>query len=406
MKEQNRQILTVDEISSRISLLFLGDPVLSSAVVRGEIAEMKKHTSGHVYFTLLGRESRISCALFKNYHSFVPQWPKNGDEVIAEGGVSVYAPRGSYQLLVRRLVPVGKGAADRARQELQALLEKEGLFDVRRKRPLPPYPEKVAVVTSLTGAALQDVLSVSAGRMPSCSILVIPTLVQGYDSPAEIAEALEKAAKIPDLDCVMLVRGGGSRDDLLPFDDERVVRAVAGCPVPLVTGVGHEIDSTLSDLAADLFAPTPSAAAERVFPDFREILSRLHSRRSTAGLCIAREIRSAEKDMKALRSRGAGTTGRIITGREALCDLAGARLSAAAAGRFAALSERLASFNASLSSLSPRKVYERGYILCEKDGVPVFSAGQVRPEDEVRLRFLDGDALAEVKTVFPRGDQP
>ncbi len=402
MTELNRPILTVDDITSRISLLFLGDPVLKSAVVRGEIAEIKKHTSGHVYFTLLGRESRISCALFKNYHSFVPQWPRNGDEVVAEGGVSVYAPRGSYQLLVRRLVPVGKGAADRARQELQALLEKEGLFDLRRKRPLPPYPEKVAVVTSRTGAALQDVISVSAGRMPSCRILVIPTLVQGYDAPAEIAEALGKAAKIPDLDCVMLVRGGGSRDDLLPFDDERVVRAVAGCPVPLVTGVGHETDSTLSDLAADLFAPTPSAAAERVFPDSRDILSRLRSRKSLAEACVEREIRSLGKDLLSFRNREVRTIERIIAGLDSLFHLSAARLTAGTSGRIAAFSERLASCSASLSSLSPRKVFDRGYILCEKGGFPVHSAGRIFPGDEVRLRFLDGDALAEVRAVHQK----
>ena len=399
MTEQSRQILTVDEISSRISLLFLGDPILKSAVVRGEIAEMKKHTSGHVYFTLLGRESRISCAFFKNYLSFVPQWPKNGDEVIAEGGVSVYAPRGSYQLLVRRLVPLGKGAADRARQELQARLEKEGLFDPRRKRPLPLYPQKVAVVTSRTGAALQDVLSVSAGRMPSCHILVIPTLVQGYDAPREIAEALGRAAKIPDLDCVMLVRGGGSRDDLAPFDDEQVVRAVAGSPVPLVTGVGHEIDSTLSDLAADLFAPTPSGAAERVFPDFRDILSRLKSRKSLAASCVIREIRTLEKDVQSLRSRGARTTERIMAELDSSCRLSAARLCAAADGRLAAFSERLSSGAASLDALSPLKVFGRGFILCEKDGTPVRSAGQIFPGDEVRLRFQDGDVTAGVRAV-------
>ncbi len=399
MTEQKRQILTVDEISSRISLLFLGDPILKSAVVRGEIAEMKKHTSGHVYFTLLGRESRISCALFKNYHSFVPQWPKNGDEVIAEGGVSVYAPRGSYQLLVKRLVPVGKGAADRARQELLARLEKEGLFDPRRKRPLPLYPQKVAVVTSRTGAALQDVLSISAGRMPSCNILVIPTLVQGYDAPKEIAEALGRAAKIPDLDCVMLVRGGGSRDDLAPFDDEQVVRAVAGSPVPLVTGVGHEIDSTLSDLAADLFAPTPSGAAERVFPDYRDILSRLKSRKSLAASCVTREIRSLEKDVETYRSRGARTTERIIAALDSSCHLSAARLSAAAEGRLAAFSERLSSGAASLDALSPLKVFGRGFILCEKEGTPVNSAKQISAGDEVRLRFRDGDVTAGVRAV-------
>jgi exodeoxyribonuclease VII, large subunit len=158
-------------------------PVLQSVVVKGELAELKKHTSGHVYFTLLGGESRISCALFRNYIPYVPQWPRNGDEVLAEGAVSLYPPRGAYQLIVRRLVPLGKGAAERARLELEQRLENEGLFDVRLKRPLPAFPEKVAMVTSRTGAALRDVLAVAGKRMPSCDLVVVPGPGAGVRGP-------------------------------------------------------------------------------------------------------------------------------------------------------------------------------------------------------------------------------
>ena len=224
MAERKLHQLTVDELTFRISSLLLQDPVLQSVVVKGELAELKKHTSGHVYFTLLGGESRISCALFRNYIPYVPQWPRNGDEVLAEGAVSLYPPRGAYQLIVRRLVPLGQGAAERARLELEQRLEAEGLFDVRLKRPLPLFPEKVAVVTSRTGAALRDVIAVAGKRMPSCALVVVPAQVQGYEAPGEICSALANAGRVEGAECVLLVRGGGSRDDLTPFDDERVVR--------------------------------------------------------------------------------------------------------------------------------------------------------------------------------------
>lgn len=394
--EQSRPILTVDDLTFRISAALLTDPALQSAVVRGELAELKRHTSGHVYFTLLGGESRISCALFRNYLPYVPKWPRDGDEILAEGSVSIYPPRGNYQLIVRRLVPVGEGAAERARRELKARLEGEGLFDPRLKRPLPRYPEKVAVVTSRTGAALQDVIAVSGKRMPSCSIVVVPAQVQGYDAPEQIVRALSRAGRCPGLDCVLLVRGGGSRDDLVPFDDERVVRAVRNCPVPIVSGVGHEVDETLCDLAADVFAPTPSAAAERVFPDRREILRHLAHWRSSMTSEVEGAIASCSKDLVSCLQRGGRAMERELLDRRSSLALRSSRLQRGMERRLCEGRERLGKAAASLDGLSPLKSFDRGFVLCEKDGQPVRSVLSLDAGDEVNLRFRDGDATAMI----------
>lgn len=397
--ERRRGPISVDELTARISSLFLQDSVLQSAVVRGEVAELKKHTSGHVYFTLVGEESRISCALFRNYVPYVPKWPRSGDEVLAEGSVSLYAPRGSYQLIVRRLTPLGKGAAERARLELEMRLEKEGLFDVRLKRPLPSFPERVSVVTSATGAALRDVIAVAGKRMPSCELVVVPVLVQGYEAPEEIAGGLGDAAKVRGAECVMLVRGGGSRDDLAPFDDERVVRAVRSCPLPVITGVGHEIDETLSDRAADVRAATPSAAAERLFPDRTDILASLLHRERILSSMMEGRLTALDKDLLSLLESGRRALERAISGHESALELSASRLVAGADRALAQASERLAAMGASLNSLSPLKVFERGYSLCEKEGLPVASAEALLAGDLVTMRFADGDADASVAEV-------
>ena len=403
MQEQNRRQLTVDELTLRIAGLFFRDPVLQSAAVLGELSELKRHTSGHVYFTLLGKESRISCALFRNYlpHG-VPQWPMNGDEVLAEGSVSVYGPRGSYQLLVRRLVPVGKGAAERARKELMERLAREGLFDERLKRPLPPYPEKVAVVTSPTGAAVKDVITVSAGRLPSCALVIVPAHVQGMEAPEEITAALGRVSAIPSVDCALLVRGGGSRDDLAPFDDERVVRAVRLCPVPIVTGVGHDADETLSDLAADAFAPTPSAAAEKVFPDRKSLLGILGHNHRMALSGVERAMRSEERDLLSFLQRGRRPAEACIHAGDSSAGLFLAKLRSGMEASLFRCREQLGGLAASLNGLSPLRAFDRGYVLCEKDGIPVKAIADLEEDDQVRLRFRDGDALAEVRGLSGR----
>lgn len=391
--------ITVDELTARISALFLQDSVLQSAVVRGEVAELKKHTSGHVYFTLLGEGSRIACALFKNYVPYVPRWPQNGDEVLAEGAVSLYAPRGSYQLIVRRMTPIGQGAAERARLELELRLAKEGLFDPLHKRPLPSFPQKVAVVTSQTGAALRDVLAVAGSRLPSCELVIVPVQVQGYEAPEEIAEGLARAAGISGAECVMLVRGGGSRDDLTPFDDERVVRAVRSCPLPVITGVGHEIDETLSDKAADARAATPSAAAERLFPHRADLLASLSHKKRILTAAAENGIKSLGRDLTLLLADGKAALDRALAAADGALGLFSTRLAGGGERAAAGAAERIAALGAALNSLSPLRVFDRGYSLCEKDGQPVGSAAALAAGDALTLRFADGDADAAVTGV-------
>ena len=260
MNSSKNVIVTVDEMTASVREALFREPSLQNLSVRGELLGFKLHTSGHAYFTLLGANSRVACVLFRSYANSVLVWPKDGDEVLVRGKIDVYGARGSYQIYATTLLPLGAGAKARAKEALRLRLEQEGIFDSRLKRPLPRYPERVAVITSPTGAALQDILKLHSLRFPCAELIVIPSLMQGLGAPEEIVRAFELARRIRGLSCVMLARGGGNRDDLDIFDNESVVRAIRLSPVPVITGLGHQIDSTLADMAADAAAPTPSGA--------------------------------------------------------------------------------------------------------------------------------------------------
>ena len=369
--------MTVDDLNLYIQGLIGSDLMLRFLIVSGEIAEFKRHTSGHCYFTLLGQETRISCALFKRDAELLPKWPQNGDSVLVEGSAGVYPQRGVYQLYARRILPVGAGAIDRARRELKERLEAEGLFNPLLKRPIPPYPSRVAVVTSATGAALRDVMRISSRRYPLCEIIVVPALVQGAEAPEAIKRALERTAVIDGLDCVMLVRGGGSREDLIPFDDERVVRAVRNCPYPVVSGVGHEIDETLCDLAADLRASTPSAAAELVFPDGQALLLRLDG---------------AKRTMRGYMDRRIGNMRDTVAGYRD-------RLKMSLTRRISDARGQLAVRAASLNALSPLNVLSRGFVSAETGGKRVTSVKELSVDGELSVNFQDGVAGCLVREI-------
>lgn len=391
--------MTVDELNAYIQGMFSSDLMLKSLFVDGEIAEFKRHTSGHCYFTLIGEETRISCALFKNDAANLPQWPQNGDSVTVEGSVGVYPARGAYQLYAKNIVPVGAGAMDRARQEVRRRLEAEGLFHPSIKRPIPHMPSRAAVVTSGTGAALRDVLRISSRRWPLCGIVVVPALVQGAEAPADIVRAMGLASSLTDIDCVLLVRGGGSREDLVPFDDERVVRAVRACPYPVISGVGHEIDETLCDLAADLRASTPSAAAEMVFPDGDALLGQLRYALSRLNGCAVRRIdddrsrlRDALDDMRSAAER------RIDAERTELRSAFDA-LSSAMTLKMADAKNAMAVRTASLNAMSPLAVLSRGFVTAEIDGRRLTSIDDIHKDDGLSVRFADGAAECVVAAV-------
>lgn len=399
--QEKVKILGVDEITEYIRFLLESDSLLSSIVVRGEISSFKRHTSGHVYFVLAGKESRINCVLFRGDASRIPSWPRDGDEVLVEGRVSVYGQRGTYQLYVRDIRPLGKGAQARAKEELKKRLQEEGLFEQRFKRPLPAYPMKAAVVTSSTGAAVQDVIKVASHRFPQCEIVVVPCLVQGLESPEEIVRGLRIAGGIEDVEVVLLVRGGGSRDDLNPFDDERVVRAIRSVPVPLITGLGHQIDLTLSDLAADVHAPTPSAAAEMAFPDRMELLRRLEVMEKSASFCLGKRIERLESELARLKENlvSACLRGHLEAGERSAED-ALSRLNYAVEARLSEAEGRLAESAASLNALSPLKAFDRGWVTClDADGHVVTQASDLKVGDELKVQFSDGDAAADVQEI-------
>jgi exodeoxyribonuclease VII large subunit len=383
--------LTVDELNQRVQLVLQSDPVLENLSVTGEILDFKVHRTGHAYFTLVGKETRLACVMFRSHAGQLPEWPQTGDLVVVEGSVSVYLARGAYQLYARRLTPAGQGAQARAKEELRRRLELEGLFDPRGKRPLPKYPESVVILTSPTGAAVKDVLRVSRGRFAACGITVIPCNVQGDDAVLEITRAFSRAARREGAELVLLVRGGGSRDDLNPFDDERVVKAVRSCPIPVVTGLGHEIDSTLSDLAADAAAPTPSAAAEMVFPDRKAVISEISALRRHARSGMDRRLDDRSWSVDRSRTRLASLAERRLADGETGLDAVFDALNRGINRRIDLESHHLDSISSTLEALSPSRVLSRGFITCETpEGIPVVSAASATREDHLRLVFTDG----------------
>lgn len=389
----DNETLSVDEVNQRIADVIKSEPLFSSIAVRGELRNLKRHSSGHVYFALLGESSRIPAAMWSSSASHVVTWPRDGDEIIVIGSVGVYVKGGYYQLNVTRIIPIGLGAQARAKEELRARLDAEGVFDLRHKRLVPRYPSKVAVITSQTGAAIQDIIRVSGLRAPYVDIIVVDALVQGIDAPDRIARAFTKISTRNDIDCVILARGGGSQEDLSPFDDERVVRAIRSCPVPVVTGIGHDIDSSLSDLAADVERPTPSAAAEFVFPDSAEIIGLLDSSLAMISSELLHMSERADDELSFSYEKLSSYMTDMIERSIETLDAFEASLRRYIDDILSRADETLASLTARLDSLSPLSVLSRGYAICkDKDGEIIASVGGLSAGDEIVVCFSDGEA--------------
>jgi exodeoxyribonuclease VII large subunit len=267
---------TVTAITRHIKALLDADDVLADLWVEGEVSNFTRASSGHCYFTLKDSEAELRCVMWRGQVAQQSWLPRQGDWVAAHGYVSVYERGGAYQFYADAWQQGGVGARWQQLMELKARLEAEGLFSPERKRPLPAWPHKIGVVTSPSGAALRDIINVLSGRYPLVEVIVSPSLVQGVEAPDSLARAMRRLGKVSALDVVIIARGGGSAEDLWAFNDEQVVRAVAACPVPVIAGVGHETDYTLTDLVADYRAPTPSAAAAAAVPDARELRERVN----------------------------------------------------------------------------------------------------------------------------------
>jgi exodeoxyribonuclease VII large subunit len=411
----------------------------ASCVVRGEISGFTRASSGHGYFTLKDEHGNASlrCAMFRRALSQVDFTPGEGMLVEARGNLAVYEARGELQLVVEGLQRAGAGALFEQFLRLKARLEAEGLFAAERKRPIPRFPRRIAVITSRAAAALHDVLTALQRRSPQVEVVVVPCSVQGAEAPGQIVQALVSVNLAHrgglHFDAAIVCRGGGSMEDLWAFNDERVVRAIAGCPVPVISGVGHETDVTLADFVADLRAPTPTAAAELVAQDrdaalgqldavARHMQHRLHQRLDSqaqrldqAAIRLARPAQALHRHKQALdmiehRMLAACQT-RARSATQQLPALQ-ARLSRAVAVQQSRQQHSLSAWDARLSALSPQKVLERGYAwLSRADGTPLTRAAQATKGDELQAVMCDGvlrlnvtDVKQPTKTHVQPGD--
>jgi exodeoxyribonuclease VII large subunit len=368
--------------------------------VVGEISNMHRAGSGHRYFTLKDGEAQIRAALFRGMAERLPFEPEDGLEVVVLGELSIYPKRGELQIIVRRLEPRGQGALQLAFEQLRARLEAEGLFAPELKRPLPEFPRRIGVVTSPSGAAIRDVIHVTGQRFPSIPLLVAPTRVQGEGAEREVAAALELVAT-RGVDVVLLVRGGGSLEDLFVFNTERVARAIRACPVPVVSGVGHEVDVTISDLVADARAPTPSAAAALVVPDCRSFETRLdRDRRRLRAAALGVVVASATRLSYAREVLRAHAPSSRLLAHRLRFEAALRAMRRGVASHLAAGGARLAAASGRLDALSPLAVLSRGYAIVyrETDGRIVRRAREVRAGDGLRLRVAEGEIAATVSS--------
>jgi len=379
--------------------------------VVGELSDVHVARSGHSYFSLKDDAGRVRCALFRSAARGLAFEPEDGLEVLVYGDVSIYEARGDLQIIVRQLEPRGLGALQLAFEQLRRRLESEGLFDPARKRPLPPFPGRIGVVTSPTGAAIHDILEVTGRRCPAIPVLVAPTRVQGEGAEEEIAAALDALSARGDVDLILLARGGGSLEDLRPFNTETVARAIVRSTVPVLCGVGHEVDVTIADLAADARAPTPSAAAELAAPDvavLRGDLVRTWNRlRKAAATAVDRCAERLVRERDALRVLA--PTARLAAQRVRFRAAARALLRAAQS-RSERSRSRLASLGARLDSLSPLAVLSRGYALVRRarDGAIVRRAADVSEGERLAIRVAEADldAVLEAVRVLPDRGKP
>lgn len=389
-------VLTISALTTHIRALFESDDTLRDVWVLGEVSNWKPAASGHVYFVLKDSGASIGAVMWRNSAAGQSWLPRDGDQVQAHGYVSLYPERGQYQIYVNQIRPAGRGQLYAAFEALKARLAQEGLFDPERKRPIPMAPRRIGIVTSTGTAALRDMLRVASLRWPLVEVVVFPTLVQGNEAPAQIRAAITSAnhysQAVEALDVLIVARGGGSIEDLWCFNDEGVVRAIAGSDLPVVTGVGHETDFTLADFASDLRAATPTAAAAACTPDGSEVEHRM--REVAAGLTqvtlSAIGDRAAHLDQRLLRLRRLNPSRGIDVQRQRL-DERLRRLQRAAARSLVLRAQRVSASSLRLTALNPQRVLERGYsIVTGDDGRVVTDPAVVAINELVSIRAAGG----------------
>ena len=391
--------ISVTALNQYVKGLLDRDRMLARVYVRGEISNYKRYPSGHHYFSLKDAESSVRCVLFRREAASLRFQPENGMRAVVSGRVSVYPRDGVYQLYCDRVTPDGAGELALAFEQMKSKLQKEGLFDPARKKPLPDYPKKIALVTSPAGAAVRDMIRILGVRWPMTQVLVVPARVQGAEAPGEIAAALDLVNVMELADLIITGRGGGSMEDLWAFNEEEVARAIARSSIPVISAVGHEPDVTISDFAADRRASTPSNAAEIAVPDqeeLREAMDHLYRRLDRAADRTLQRHRDALRRLEGspfLRSPL-----RTVQEKRLTLDLLRRRMDHAMDRRTGGYREAMGRLAASLDALSPFKVLGRGYAIPYKeDGVVLTSVRQAKTGARLDLRVADGTVFCRTE---------
>jgi exodeoxyribonuclease VII large subunit len=389
-------VFTVSELTEAVRIA-LGRIASGTVWVEGEVSNCRPHSSGHCYFTLKDDRATLSAVLFRGQARLLRFRLEDGQRLVCRGRLEVYAARGQYQLVVESVEPRGAGALALAFEQLRQQLAADGLFDPARKRPIPRCPGRVAIVTSPTGAAVRDILTVLGRRAPGVALRVVPVRVQGEGAAAEIAAAVAAVSAARAADVVIVARGGGSIEDLWPFNEEAVVRAVAASAVPVVSAVGHETDVTLCDLAADLRAATPSAAAELVATSAAELAGQLGELRRRLAVAARQKLDARRAGLADLRLRLGDPRSRLATARLELADQTG-RLASTAGAALTSRRLRLVALAGRLDALSPLAILARGYaVVRTEDGRVVTDADTVADGDRLAVRVARGEIAARVE---------
>jgi exodeoxyribonuclease VII large subunit len=388
--------LTVTEVTRRIKHSL--ESSFSSVVVQGQISNFRKHSSGHIYFTLKDEASQISAVLWRSRTHVLSFVPEDGIGVIVTGRLTLYEVRGVYQIEVSSIRPLGVGELQVAFEYLKRKLSAEGLFDPEHKRQLPRYPERIGIITSSTGAALHDILNILRRRFPAVEVVLRPTLVQGSGAADDITEAIADLNAVGEIDVILLARGGGSIEDLWAFNEERVARAIFASQTPIVSAVGHEIDFTIADFVSDLRAPTPSAAAELVVRDREAIVANVRDYWYTIHETTVTMLKHhKERVRNLLHTYSFNKPIDLLRKLSQRVDELDRELSTTLSHQFALLQFSATALHRRVLALNPELALRRGYAIVYKGGGVVDSAGKLDRGDEIDIKFRDGTIPAKTK---------
>ena len=389
--------VSVTELNRYIKEKIASDEALANIIVKGEISNFKNHYTGHMYFTLKDENSLIKCIMFKTYAQKLNFMPKDGMKVFVLGGVSVFERDGIYQIYVKAMQEDGIGALYRKYEQLKNELEKKGLFDISHKKPIPKMPKIIGVLTSQTGSVIRDIINVSTRRNPNVYIRLLPVPVQGEDAAPKIVNGIRKMNKEKLADVLILARGGGSLEDLWPFNEEIVANAIYESEIPIISAVGHETDFTIADFVADLRAPTPSAAAELAVPDIYEIKQKINLYQNRLRLSLNKKLEIMKlRYEKSISSRVFKEPTRMISDYYLKVDSQIKRLEKIIKQKEQAKKEKYIKLVAKLDTLSPLKTLSRGYSIVEADNKIIKSVKELEKGKNIEIRLTDGKVKAQV----------